>query len=187
MIDSYADGYNLIVDTEEALEWRTRTVSYARRLNFDCLDIINYVTHHIAKILAPMTLPGVDKHGNPDKKQVTLLENDIFELCRASLELALRFRSSKTKYEFKTFPDNTRQTAFDVDPDLVKPLDTEGPISKPVDQNRRFIFCTLWGALVKTRPSVSGETGERAILEKAQVILYEPDLWDKARDMHGTA
>lgn len=134
-----------------------------------------------------MILLGADKHMNNDKKQVALLENDIFELCRASSSLALRFRASKTKYEFKSFPDDTRQTAFEADPELVKPLDTEGPISKPLDLNKCFIFCTLWGALVKTRPGVSGEAGERAVLEKAQVILYERDLYGKTRDSHGTA
>lgn len=63
-------------------------------------------------------------------------------------------------------------------------MDTEGPISKPADPNKRFIFCTLFGALVKTRP---GEQGEKVVLEKGHVILYEPHLWGKSRDAHGTA
>lgn len=157
------------------MEWRTRTVSYAGRLNLNTADMVNKCTHHLEALLSPMVLPGKDRNGNPDPKEVERLSNALFELCSAALKLALRFRSSKTKYEFKAYPNDTCQAACD--PDLIRPMDTEGPVSKPADPNKRLIFCTLFGALVKTRPSVSGEPGERAVLEKGHVILYEPRLW----------
>jgi transposase InsO family protein len=119
-----------------------------------------------------MKLQGEDKHGNPDKKEVASLSNALRELCAASLQLALRFRSSKTKYEFRTYPDNTSLPACDEG--IVKMLNSEGPISKPTDPSKLRIFCTLFGALVKTRPPVSGQASEPVVLEAGHVIVYEP-------------
>jgi hypothetical protein len=89
-----------------------------------------------------------------------------------SLKLALRFRSSKTKYEFKSYPDNTSLPACDEG--TVKMLNSEGPISKPMDPNKLRIFCTLFGALVKTRPPVTGQASDPVVLEAGHVIVYEP-------------
>jgi hypothetical protein len=119
-----------------------------------------------------MVLQGEDKHGNPDKRQVASLSNALQDLCSASLKLALRFRSSKTKYEFRAYPDNTSLAACDEE--MVKKLNSEGPISKPMDSNKLRIFCTLFGALVKTRPSFSGQPSDPVVLEAGHVIVYEP-------------
>lgn len=154
------------------VEWRTRTVSYARRLNLDYRETINKCTSRLALILNPLALPGEGKHGKPDRGQVAKLENALFELCGAAMQLALRFRSSKTRYEFKSYADNTSVAACDED--LIKKLDVEGPVSKPLDANKLHIFCTLFGALVKTRPAVSGEPGEVVVLERGLIIVYEP-------------
>jgi hypothetical protein len=67
------------------------------------------------------------------------------------------------------------------DEELIKKLDSEGTISKPIDSNRLQIFCTLFGALVKTRPPVSGEPCDPVVLEKGQVIVFEPDQWGHPR------
>jgi hypothetical protein len=118
-----------------------------------------------------MVLEGVeDKHG--EKKQAAALFHALIDLCTSALKLALRFRSSKTKYEFKAYQDGTSLTACDEE--LVKKLDSEGLISKPMDPKKLHIFCTLFGALVKTRPSVSGEASEPVVLEMGHVIVYEP-------------
>jgi len=132
-----------------------------------------------------MTLPGNDKHGNPDPREVANLEKSLFELCSVALKLALRFRSCKTKYEFLTYPDNTCLASCD--DDLMRKLDTEGPVSKPLDPNRLFIFCTLFGALVKTKPPEPGEAGEKTVLEKGHIIIYEAQPRDQPHDTHVTA
>ena len=106
------------------------------------------------------------------KKQATAaLFQALSDLCTSALKLALRFRSSRTKYEFKSYPDDTSLAACDEE--LVKKLDSEGHISKPMDPNKLYIFCTLFGALVKTRPTVSGDPGQPVVLEIGQVIVYE--------------
>jgi hypothetical protein len=55
---------------EESIEWRTRTVSYAGRLDLGYHEAIEKFTNRLFVILEPMNLQGEDKHGNPDKKQV---------------------------------------------------------------------------------------------------------------------
>jgi hypothetical protein len=149
-------------------------VSYAGRLDLGYHETIEECTSHLFIILEPMALQGEDKHGNPDKGQVADLENALRQLCSAALKLSLRFRSSKTKYEFKTYPDDTSLPACDEG--IVKMLNSEGPISKPADPNKLRIFCTLFGALVKTRPLVSGQAGDPVVLEAGHVIVYEPPL-----------
>jgi hypothetical protein len=132
-----------------------------------------------------MTLVRTDKHGNPDKEEMANLENALNELCSASLKLALRFRSSKTMYEFFKYGDNTSLAACG--DDKVKMLDAEGPISRPLDKNKLRIFCTLFGALLKTRQPLPGEESETVVLEPGQIIVYEPQLRDIPRDAHETA
>ncbi|CZR66369.1 uncharacterized protein PAC_16270 [Phialocephala subalpina] len=164
------------VPAEESVEWRARTVSYAGRLDLDYRETIEKCATRLSIILGPMNLQGEEKHGNPDKKQIAVisnaLSNALRELCTASLKLALRFRSSKTKYEFKVYPNNTGLPACEEG--VVKMLNSEGPISKPMDPNKLRIFCTLFGALVKTRPSVSGQASDPVVLEAGHVIVYEP-------------
>lgn len=162
----------LAVPAEESVEWRTRTVSYAGRLDLSYHETIEKSATRLFIILEPMILPGEDRHGNPDKKQVASLSKTLRELCTAALKLALRFRSSKTKYEFKAYEADTSLTACDEG--IVKMLNSEGPISKPMDPNKLRIFCTLFGALVKTRPPVSGQASEPVVLEAGHVIVYEP-------------
>lgn len=156
------------------MEWRTRTVSYVGRLDLSSRETIERYATRLLAILEPMVLQGEDKYGNPDKRQVAGLSNALQDLCNASLKLALRFRSSKTKYEFKVYPDNTSLAACNEE--LIKKLDSEGPISKPMDPNKLRIFCTLFGALVKTRPSVSGQPGDAVVLEPGHVIVHEPQM-----------
>ncbi len=149
-------------------------MAYAGRLNLNTLDIVTKCANRLSVILEPMSLPGTEKLFNPDKKQLASLENALSELCSASLKLALRFRSSKTKYEFKSYADDTSLAACDED--LIRKIDADGPVSRPLDPNKLQIFCTLFGALVKTRPPVSGEPGETAVLERGHIIVHEPQL-----------
>lgn len=160
-------------------------MSYASRLNLNSVDMVARATQRLLAVLEPMSLPGADKHGNADKKEWANLENALYELCSAALKLTLRFRSSKTKYEFKVYPDNTSLAACDED--LIRKLDADGPISRPLDPSKLQIFCTLFGALVKTRPPVSGEPGETAILEKGHIIIHEPQLRAQPHNSHVTA
>jgi hypothetical protein len=155
------------------LDWRTRTVSYAVRLDLDYRETIGIWVNRFLVILEPVLLQP-DKYGNQDQRERVGLSNALHDLCSAALKLALRFRSSKTKYEFKTYQDNTSLAACDEE--LVKKLNSEGPISKPMDPEKLQIFCTLFGALVKTRPSVSGEPSDPIVLEVGHVIVHEPQL-----------
>lgn len=168
----HANLLNHAVTTEDTVEWRTRTVSHIARLDLSCRETVEKCANRILVILEPMVLQGEDKYGTLDKKELAALVNALQDLCSASLKLALRFRSSKTKYEFRTFPDGTSLAACD--DEMVKKLFSEGPISKPMDTSKLRIFCTLFGALVKTPPPVSGQPSDPIVLEPGHVIVYEP-------------
>jgi hypothetical protein len=170
----FANCSNFAVDAEESLVWRTHTVSYAVREGLSHRETIEECAKVLAIILGPMVLQEDDKHGNRGKKEGVDFFRALYDLCSAALKLALRFRSSKTKYEFKTYEDNTSLAACDAE--LIKKLASEGPISKPMDPNKLQIFCTLFGALVKTRPSLSGEPSNPVVLEAGHVIIHEPEL-----------
>jgi hypothetical protein len=145
------------------------------RQELSCQETIEECAKDLHIILRPMVLQGDDNYGNRLKEEDENLRGDLYDICSAALKLALRFRSSKTKYEFKTYEDDTSLAACD--PKLIRQLGTEGPISRPMDPNKVQIFCTLFGALVKTRPSGPGEPSNPVVvLEPGHVIIHEPQL-----------
>jgi|HubBroStandDraft_4_1064222.scaffolds.fasta_scaffold926185_1 hypothetical protein len=119
------------------------------------------MSDRLGQILSPILLMGTHRHD---------LLTALYNLCSAALDLSLKFRASKTKYEFKIFNEATRLSACDK---YISPQDAQGHISSPLDYDKAFIFCTLFGALVKTRPIMCGGNGESVILDRAHVIITE--------------
>jgi hypothetical protein len=147
--------------------------------------MINRCTHSLARLLEPMVLLGAGAHGNAEAKRSTDLENALFEICSSALKLALRFRASKTMYEFKAYEDDTCLAVCDEN--LIDPQATEREVSEPLDKSKLFLFCTLFGALVKTRRPVDGGASESVVLEKGHIIIYEPQQRSNPRNAHKTA
>jgi len=97
------------------------------------------------------------------------LSNALFELCVKALKLALKFRETKTKYGFEVLEDHSPLNGYDRS--LYEPMGIEGNASQD-DPNAR-VFCTMFGALVKTKENAGTAAEKRVVLLPAHVIVGE--------------
>jgi len=84
----------------------------------------------------------------------------ITDLCEKSLKLALKFRSTETRYYFQIPPDGAYLGQFPSEHYQI--MGSEGEMSKEAeaDVKRQRIYCTLFGALVKTRNATATEVSK---------------------------
>jgi len=99
------------------------------------------------------------------------LSTALIGLCDKAYRLAITFRASKTKYEFEVHPEGTRLDAYS-DAKMYEIRNGGGEISESIDPKRLQISRTLFGALVKTRYSETGEVS-RVPLTPAQLIVED--------------
>jgi hypothetical protein len=159
---------SILVEQSEACEWRATTVSFLLRMHLSNHELVKGLSERLHQILSPMILAKPDPDGGRQD-----LPTALYNLCDAALNLTLRFRACTTRYRlYRVYHNDTRLSACDMN--LISPQSTQGHVSSPLDPTKARIFCTLFGALVKTRLEIFGGSGEDLVLEKAHIIIYEP-------------
>lgn len=156
------------VDSTEALEWRTRTIACANLLDGEGGERIHQAQNHLWHLLCPVAITGPKGDSPEAEKDV---KKELFDICSKALELTLRFRRSGAKYAFRSFVKDTEVSSCE---DEVTLTGLVGETSVPFVPSETLIYCTLFGALIKTRNPLSAEGANRVLLRKARVIVFDP-------------
>lgn len=157
------------METTEAIEWRRRTVSCAIRLNYNGTERIERVAAHIWTFISPVRISTGPK-GHSDAG-INEIRKSLFELCQKSFKLKLSFRGTRTKYVFELLSPDTAYNNYDSE--VFEEQGAEGTVSNPLDPEKTKVFCTLFGALVKTRDTASAENSRRVVLCPGHIIIRE--------------
>jgi len=120
------------------------------------------------QLLSPIKITG-PKGDTPESESD--IRGELLNICRKAVKLALAFRRSRTKYHFQLFDRHTKMISCEEE---VKVAGSIGKTDVPFDQSKTRIHSTLFGALIKTRNALSPDGASRIVLQKAQVVVFDP-------------
>jgi hypothetical protein len=160
----------LIVKRQDAEEWRIRTVSCATQLELPLEKRVQQIAEYIWQHFCAMELSGPKKN---TQSAVNDMKDALHNLCEKSLKLALKFRATGTRYYFQVPSECTYLSMYPSENYQI--MGSEGEMSKEAeaDPQRQRVYCTLFGALIKTRDATATEEEKSVTLFQAQVITYE--------------
>jgi hypothetical protein len=138
------------VKDTDVLEWRVRTISLAQQMEPQ-IKVPREASTYIRRRLAPVI--------SSTERLVVAAMDDV---CRKALKLALRFRSTKTRYIWET--EAHRGAPFnEAEMDIVGSL---GPGSEP---EFGVVHSVVFGSVVKF-PEIDDEDN-RIVLRRAEVVM----------------